>query len=36
VRGILAAQPDEPSTLYRPYSEVKKERNIFGKHPDLP
>jgi SnoaL-like domain len=36
VRGILGAQPDEPSTLYRPYSEVKKERNIFGKHPDLP
>jgi hypothetical protein len=36
VRGILAAQPDEPSTLYRPYSELKKERNIFKKHPDLP
>lgn len=36
VRGVLAAQPDEPSTLYRPYNEVKKERDIFANHPALP
>ncbi|HEY6444414.1 MAG TPA: nuclear transport factor 2 family protein [Candidatus Acidoferrales bacterium] len=36
VRGVLAAQPDEPSTLYRPYNEVKKQRDIFANHPTLP
>jgi SnoaL-like domain len=36
VRGVLAAQPDEPSTLYRPYNEVKKQRDIFANHPALP
>jgi hypothetical protein len=36
VRGVIAAQPDEPSTLYRPYNEVKREPDIFGRHPDLP
>ena len=36
VRGVLTAQPDEPSTLYKPYNEAKKEREIFAKHPTLP
>jgi hypothetical protein len=36
VRGPLAVDPDEPSTLYRPYNEVKQEREIFRRHPDLP
>ena len=36
VRGVLTAQPDEPPTLYRPYNEAKKERDIFAKHPTLP
>ncbi len=36
VRGPLAVAPDEPSTLYRPYNEVKKESDIFRRHPDLP
>ncbi len=36
VRGVLSAQPDEPSTLYRPYNEVKKQRDIFASHPGLP
>ncbi len=36
VRGPLAVQPDEPSTLYRPYSEVKQGRDIFQHHPRLP
>ena len=33
---ILSAQPDAPPTIYRPYNEVKKETDIFKKHPDLP
>jgi SnoaL-like domain len=36
VRGPLAVGPDEPSTLYRPYNEVKKEPDIFRRHPSLP
>jgi len=36
VRGVLAAQPDEPSTLYRPYNEAKKQCDIFANHPKLP
>jgi hypothetical protein len=36
VRGPLAVKPDEPSTVYRPYNEVKKERDIFKRHPRLP
>ena len=36
VRGPLAVTPDEPPTLYRPYSEVKKESDIFRRHPELP
>jgi hypothetical protein len=36
VRGVLAAQPDEPSTLYQPYNEAKKEHDIFANHPALP
>ena len=36
VRGPLAVEPDEPPTLYRPYNELKKERDIFSRHPSLP
>jgi len=36
VRGVLAAQPDEPSTLYKPYNEAKKQCDIFASHPKLP
>jgi hypothetical protein len=36
VRTHLSTQPDEPTTLYRPYNEVKKEREVFANHPDLP
>ncbi len=36
VRGPLAVEPDEPTTLYRPYNELKKERDIFRNHPPLP
>ena len=36
VRGPLAVKADEPSTLYRPYNEVKDERDIFKHHPRLP
>jgi len=36
VRGVLSAQPDEPSTFYKPYNEVKKQRDIFAAHPPLP
>jgi hypothetical protein len=36
VRGILSAQPDAPSTQYRPYNEVKTETDIFRNYPDLP
>jgi hypothetical protein len=36
VRGPLTVKPQEPTTLYRPYSEVKQERDIFKDHPQLP
>ena len=36
VRGTLGTEPDEPSTLYRPFNEVKEETDIFRNHPDLP
>jgi hypothetical protein len=36
VRGPLAVKPDEPSTVYRPYNELKKQRDIFSRHPRLP
>lgn len=36
VRGVLSAQPDEPSTLYKPYNETKKTCDIFASHPPLP
>jgi SnoaL-like domain len=36
VRGPIAVKPDEPTTLYRPYNEVKQERDIFKHHPRLP
>jgi len=36
VRTALSTRADEPSTLYRPYNEVKREADIFRRHPDLP
>jgi hypothetical protein len=36
VRGVLPVDADEPSTLYRPYHEVKRETDIFRNHPNLP
>jgi hypothetical protein len=36
VRGPLSVKPSEPSTVYRPYNELKKERDIFKHHPRLP
>jgi hypothetical protein len=36
VGGMLGLEPDAPSTLYRPFNEVKTETNIFRNHPDLP
>jgi hypothetical protein len=36
VSGMLGLTPDAPSTLYRPFNEVKSETNIFRDHPDLP
>ena len=36
VRGALRVEPDEPTTLYRPYNEVKSTPDIFKHHPDLP
>lgn len=36
VSGMLGLTPDAPSTLYRPFNEVRKERNIFRNHPELP
>ena len=36
VRGPLSVKPNEPSTVYRPYNELKKERDIFKSHPRLP
>lgn len=36
VRGVLAAPPDEPITLYKPYNEAKKQSDMFKDHPELP
>lgn len=36
VSGMLGLEPDGPSSLYRPFNEVRKETNIFRNHPDLP
>lgn len=36
VSGMLGLTPDAPSTLYRPFNEVRKERDIFRNHPELP
>jgi hypothetical protein len=36
VSGMLGLEPDAPSTLYRPFNEVKTETNIFRNHPGLP
>jgi hypothetical protein len=36
VREVLTDPPDAPPTLYRPYSELKKEQDIFKNHPPLP
>ena len=36
VRGVLAAPPDEPITLYKPYNEAKKQCDMFKDHPELP
>jgi len=36
VRRALTVEPDEASTVYRPYSEMKGEPDIFRDHPDLP
>ena len=36
VRGPLAVKPDEPSTLYKPYNEAKRQRDLFAAHPGLP
>lgn len=36
VSGMLGLEPDAPSTLYRPFNEVKGETGIFRNHPDLP
>jgi hypothetical protein len=36
VSGMLGLTPDAPSTLYRPFNEVKAETDIFRNHPELP
>ncbi|MGH8229591.1 MAG: nuclear transport factor 2 family protein [Steroidobacteraceae bacterium] len=36
VRRALTAKPASGPTLYRPYSEVKGEPDLFRNHPDLP
>jgi hypothetical protein len=36
VSGMLGLTPDAPSTLYRPFNEVKTETGIFRNHPELP
>jgi outer membrane murein-binding lipoprotein Lpp len=36
VSGLLGIEPDGPSTLYRPFNEVKTEPNMFRNHPELP
>jgi hypothetical protein len=36
VTGPLNVQPNEPSTLYSPYNELKQQPDIFKNHPNLP
>jgi hypothetical protein len=36
VRGVRAVEPDEPSTLYRPYHEAKRQPDLFAGYPELP
>lgn len=36
VAGMLGLEPDEDSTLYRPFNEVKLQTDMFRNHPDLP
>ena len=36
VRPHLSSTPDEAPTIYRPYHEAKKERDLFAGHPELP
>ena len=36
VANQLGLTPDAPSTLYRPFNEVKLETDMFRNHPDLP
>jgi hypothetical protein len=36
VSGMLGLTPDGPSSLYRPFNEVKKETSMFRDQPDLP
>lgn len=36
VRGALTVEPASGPTVYRPYSEVKDEPDIFKHYPDLP
>jgi hypothetical protein len=36
VSGMLGLTPDAPSTMYRPFNEVRKETDIFRNHPELP
>jgi ketosteroid isomerase-like protein len=36
VGGMLGLTSDGPSSLYRPFNEVRKEKDIFRAHPDLP
>lgn len=36
ISTLLGIEPDGPSTLYRPFNEVKTETNIFRNHPELP
>lgn len=36
VRTHLATTPNEPTTIYRPFNEAKKGRDLFAGHPELP
>ncbi|MEP7314245.1 MAG: nuclear transport factor 2 family protein [Pseudomonadota bacterium] len=36
VSGMLGITPDAPPSMYRPFNEVKKEKDIFRNHPQLP
>ena len=34
--NVLGLEPDEPTTLYRPFNEMRDETDLFRDHPDLP